>query len=101
MTRVCATLMGVPVALSPTIAIPRAITAPLSVADVGVLEYMRRNPGVRWQLSGGQGMNEMLEEHTLERVLRFGRSGTGDEEVESAPIRLNTVMLAEPGKTIS
>ena len=43
----------------------------------------------------------MLEEHTLERVLRFGRSGTGDEEVESAPIRLNTVMLAEPGKTIS
>jgi hypothetical protein len=30
MTRVCATLSAVPVALSPTIAIPRAITAPMA-----------------------------------------------------------------------
>jgi hypothetical protein len=75
---------------------------PLSAADVGVLEYMRQNPGkVRRQLPGGVGMNEMLEEVTPERVVRFGRSGTSDEEVESAPIRLNTLMVAESGKTIS
>jgi hypothetical protein len=75
---------------------------PLSAADVGFLEHMRQNPGkVRRRLPGGAGMNEMLEEHTLERIVRFGRSGASDEEIESAPIRLNTLIMAEPGKTIS
>ena len=68
---------------------------PLSAADVGFLEHMRQNPGkVRRRLPGGTGMNEMLEEHTLEHVVRAS-------DVESAPIRLNTLIMAEPGKTIS
>jgi hypothetical protein len=75
---------------------------PLSEADVGFLEYMRQNPGkVRRRIPGGAGMNEVLDEFTLEHLVRMGRSGTSDEEVESASIMLNTLMMAEPGKTIS
>jgi ABC transporter substrate binding protein len=60
---------------------------------------MRQNPGkVRRRLPGGTGMNEMmevLEEHTLERVVRFGCSEASDEEVERAPIRLITRITPE------
>jgi hypothetical protein len=72
---------------------------PLSAADVGFLEYMRRNPGkVQRRLPGGAGINEVLDEYPLEHLVR---SGPTDEEVESAPIMLNTLMVPEPGKTIS
>jgi hypothetical protein len=75
---------------------------PLSAADVGFLEHVRQNPGrVGRLLVGGAGMNEVLDEATVEHIVRMGRSGTSDEEAASAPIMLNTVMMAEPGKTIS
>jgi len=46
---------------------------PLSEADVGFLEYMRQNPGkVRRRLPGGAGMNEVLDEYTLEHLVRMG-----------------------------
>ena len=74
---------------------------PLSAADAGFLEYMRQNPGkVRRRLPGGAGMDEVLDEYTLEQLVRTGRSGTSDEEVD-APINLNSLIVAEPGKTIS
>jgi hypothetical protein len=75
---------------------------PLSEADVGFLEHMRQNPGkVQRRLVGGPGMNEVLDERTLEHLVRTGCSGTSEEEVESAPIMLNTFIVAEAGKTIS
>jgi hypothetical protein len=74
---------------------------PLSVPDIGFLEYMRANPGkIARRVAGGEGMSELLNESTLEQVVSLARSGTTEEEVESAPIKLDTIIMAEPGKTI-
>ncbi len=74
---------------------------PLSEEDVGFLEFMRSNPGkVKKRLAGGAGMSEVLDASTLEHVVSLGRSGMTDDDVENAPIELNTLVFAEPGKTI-
>lgn len=74
---------------------------PLSKEDTGFLEFMRANPGkVRRRLAGGAGMNEVFNESMLEALVTQGRSGTTDEEAESAPIKLDTIIMAQPGKTI-
>ena len=46
------------------------------------------------------GMSELLDESTLEHIVTMGRSGTSDNDVAAAPIELNTMVFAEPGKTI-
>jgi hypothetical protein len=75
---------------------------PLSEADAGFLEFMLANPGkVRRRLAGGAGMNEVLNESMLDQLVTMGRSGTTEDETESAPIKLDTIIMAEPGKTIS
>src|ERR1039458_3125880 len=64
-------------------------------------ECMRTNPGkVKKRLAGGVGMSELLDESTLEHIVTMGRSGTSDDDVAAAPIELNTMVFAEPGKTI-
>jgi ribosomal protein L12E/L44/L45/RPP1/RPP2 len=74
---------------------------PLSDEDVGFLEFMRNNPGkVKKRLAGGTGMSELLDESTLEHIVTMGRSGTSDDDLAAAPIELNTLVFAEPGKTI-
>lgn len=74
---------------------------PLSEMDIGFLEYKRNNPGkVQKRLAGGVGMSELLDEATLEHVVSFGRSGNSEEDAENAPIKLDTLIMAEPGKTI-
>lgn len=75
---------------------------PLSEADAGFLEFMRTNPGkVRRRIAGGAGMNEVLDESMVEHLVTMGRSGTTDDEAESAPIKLDTIVMAAPGRTIS
>jgi hypothetical protein len=75
--------------------------APLSERDIGLLEHMRSNPGkVRKRFAGGTGMGDVLHESTLEQVVAMGRSGMTEDEANAAPIELNTIMIAEPGKTI-
>ena len=75
---------------------------PLSEADTGFPEFMRANPGkVQRRIAGGAGMNEALDESTVEHLVTMGRSGTTDAEAESAPIKLDTLVIAKPGKTIS
>jgi len=75
--------------------------APLSERDIGLLEHIRKNPGkVRKRFAGGSGMGDVLHESTLEQIVAMGRSGTTEEEANAAPIELNTIMVAEPGKTI-
>jgi hypothetical protein len=46
-------------------------------------------------------MNEVLDESMVEHLVTMGRSGTTDDEAERAPIKLDTILVAEPGKTIS
>ena len=45
-------------------------------------------------------MSEVLDESTLEHIVAMGRSGTADDEVDNAPIKLDTLIFAEPGKSI-
>jgi hypothetical protein len=73
---------------------------PLSEAEVGVLEYMRQNPGkMRWRLPGGVGISEALDE-ALKHLANIEPSGTSDDR-ERASIHLHTLATPEPGKTIS
>jgi hypothetical protein len=74
---------------------------PLSEADAGFLELKRAHPEVQLSLAGGAGMNELLNRFTLEQLITMGRSGTTEDDVESAPIRLSSIIRAEPGKTLS
>lgn len=74
---------------------------PLSEADVGFLEFMRNHPGkVHRRLAGGAGMSEVFHESILEELVAKARSGVTDEEVERAPIKLDTIIMADPGTTI-
>jgi hypothetical protein len=74
---------------------------PLSEADAGFLGFMRAHLGkVHRRLAGDAGMSEVFHESMLETLVAQGRSGTTDDEAESAPIKLDTFIIAEPGKTI-
>lgn len=75
---------------------------PLNEEDAGFLEFMRANPGkVHRRLAGGAGMSEVFHESMLDELVVKGRSGETDEEAERAPIKLDTIVMADPGKTIS
>ena len=75
---------------------------PLSEQDVDFLELKRANPGsVQKRIAGGAGMNELLDESMLDKVVTLGRSGTSKQDAENAPIQLDTFVVAEPGKSIS
>jgi hypothetical protein len=75
---------------------------PLSEADAGFLEFMRAHPGqVHRRLAGGAGMSEVFNESMLEELVAKGRSGENEEDVERAPIKLDTVIMAGPGTSIS
>jgi hypothetical protein len=75
---------------------------PLSIADAGFLEFLRANPGkIQRRLPGGIAMSELLDESTLEHLVTIDGSGKTDDEAENAPIKLHTIIKAEPGKTIS
>jgi hypothetical protein len=74
---------------------------PLSEADAGFLEFMRAHPGkVHRRLTGGAGMSEVFHESMLEELVTRGRSGASEEEAESAPIHLDTIIMADLGTTI-
>jgi hypothetical protein len=73
----------------------------LSEQDIGLLEYIRSNPGkVRRRFAGGTGMSDVLHESTLEHVAASGRSAATDEEAYAATVELSTIMVAEPGTAI-
>jgi hypothetical protein len=74
---------------------------PLSEADAGFLEFMRAHPGkVHRRLAGGTGMSEVFHESMLDALVTQGRSGAADQEAEAAPIKLDTIIMADPGTTI-
>jgi hypothetical protein len=74
---------------------------PLSEADAGFLEFMRAHPGqIHRRVAGGAGMSEVFHESMLEHLVKSGRSGENDEEAERAPIKLDTIIMADPGTSI-
>ena len=74
---------------------------PLTVEDIGFLGFTQANPGrVKKRIVGGAGMSEVLNESTLEHLVSMGRSGLTEDEAAKAPIKLDTVIVAEPGKSI-
>ncbi|WFU31288.1 hypothetical protein QA635_32725 [Bradyrhizobium brasilense] len=74
---------------------------PLSEADAGFLEFMRAHPGkVHRRLAGGAGMSEVFHESKLEALVTQARSGTSEEEADRAPIKLDTIIMADPGTSI-
>lgn len=74
----------------------------LSERDMGLLEYIRNAPGkVRRRFAGGAGMGDVLHQSTLEQLVATGRSVSDEDEAKAAPIELSTIMIAEPGETIS
>ena len=74
---------------------------PLSEEDAGFLESLRTHPGkVHRRLAGGAGMNEVFHESMLEELVTKDRSGAGEEEARSAPIKLDTIVMADPGTSI-
>ncbi|WP_456668089.1 hypothetical protein [Bradyrhizobium sp. USDA 3240] len=74
---------------------------PLSEEDAGMLEFMRTHPGkVHRRLAGGAGMSEVFHESMLEDLVAKGRSGATEEEAETAPIKLDTIIMADPGTTM-
>jgi hypothetical protein len=75
--------------------------AALFEQDIGLLEHTRNNPGkVRRRFAGGTSMGDVLHPSTLEQVVAMGRSASTDDQANAAPIELNTIVIAEPGKTI-
>jgi hypothetical protein len=72
---------------------------PFSDMDIINIEAMRANPRkVRQQFSFGEGMNAVLSDETVEHIV--SSSIPGDEESE-AHFKLDTIAMAEEGKTIS
>jgi hypothetical protein len=51
-------------------------------------------------LAGGAGMSEVFDESMLEALVTQGKSSTTDEEADGAPIKLDTIIMADPGTTI-
>jgi hypothetical protein len=45
-------------------------------------------------------MSEVFHESMLEDLVTKGRSGATEEEAERAPIKLDTIIMADPGATI-
>jgi hypothetical protein len=75
---------------------------PLSVEDAGFLEFMRTHPGkIHRRLAGGAGMSEVFHDSTLDALVTQGRSAGTEEEAENAPIKLDTIIMADPGTTMS
>ena len=72
---------------------------PFSEMDVINIEAMRALPGkVKQRFSFGEGMNDALNEDTVEQIVSATVPGDASDE---APFKIDTIAMAEEGKTIS
>jgi len=72
---------------------------PFSEMDVINIEAMRALPGkYKQRFSFGEGMKDVLNDETVEHIVNVTVLGDRDEE---ASFKLDTIAIAEEGKTIS
>lgn len=72
---------------------------PFSEMDVMNIEAMRASPGmVKQRFSFGEGMNDVLNDETVEHIVNATVPGYASHE---APFKIDTIAMAEEGKTIS
>lgn len=75
---------------------------PISEADARFLEFMRANPGkVKRRIFGGTGMDEVFDTSSLDDIVRAGRSAKDEDDAATAPFKLDSFVVAEPGTSIS
>jgi hypothetical protein len=70
---------------------------PFSEMDIINIEAMRANPNMKQRYSFGEGMNSVMSDETVERIVNT--TVPGDED-DSAPFKLDSIAIAEEGKTI-
>jgi hypothetical protein len=73
----------------------------LSEQEIIEIEAARTRPDkVKRGFSFGEGMNEVLSDEAAEHILNTTVSG-GPEDEAKAPFKIDTIVMAEEGKTIS
>ncbi len=72
---------------------------PFSEMDVINIEAMRAQPDkIKQRFSFGEGMNDVLNDNTVEHIVNATVPGNAAGE---APFKIDTIAMAEEGKTIS
>lgn len=72
---------------------------PFSEMDVINIEAMRARPDkIKQQFSFGEGMNDILNDNTVEHILNTTIPG---DAVDEAHFKIDTIVMADEGKTIS
>lgn len=72
---------------------------PFSKMDIINIEAMQTLPNlVKQRFSFGEGMKDVLRDDTVEQIINATVSGDDSEE---APFKIDTIAIAEEGKTIS
>lgn len=72
---------------------------PFSEMDVINIEAMRARPGkITQRFSFGEGMRDVLNDSTVEHIVNATVPGDATDE---APFKIDTIAMAEEGKTIS
>jgi hypothetical protein len=67
--------------------------------DIVNIEAMRTLPGkVKQRFSFGEGMHDVLNDETVEHIVNATVPGDATDE---APFKIDTIAVAEEGKTIS
>lgn len=72
---------------------------PLHDSDIRTIEATRAAPDfVKHHFAGGAGMSDLLNEDTVKQLVAAGQSGDDEDE---ALLELETLVMADPGTTIS
>jgi hypothetical protein len=73
--------------------------APFHDMDIIELEAMQAAPdAIKRHFLGGEGMSDILNEQTLETVVREGKAAADES---TAPIELSSIVMADEGTSIS
>jgi hypothetical protein len=70
---------------------------PLDADDIEIIKRLKENPEVSLRFSGGQSIGDLFAYVSADELVK---SGTAAGEWDEAPLTLNTIIIAEEGKSI-